>query len=241
MIKNIKKLSLLVLTCFAFLIFSSTAFALPEKKEEIVFEVEPITDVNKLFERAKKGESDLIKEKIKPQSVLINLVTNEEVKLKTFITTQKIKKVKSRDNMETDYYMTTVFAVSSWDDLNYEQAWDSTGGVRGYATVYWKEPYYQGFKQWQITKADGGWNINDSTLTCTNRKVFIAENGWSDKLQNNYYQEYPYANVGFTFNYTPFFEPIRAADLNAASVRTEATISRGSSSWLLRVVALCEQ
>jgi len=182
-----KKLSSLLATMFLLTtIFGGvSAFASsPEEKEIVLFEAEPITDVEVLLERAKNGISDsngeiatfTNKPSLSVQSIKTTGVEDEdEFKQDFYETTQKLKVVQKGDDI-IETYNTTSFAVLS-EGRKYETQPDSSGGVVAYSTVTYDRVPNGHLALYKLIKVSGGWNVHDSSISLSNREYTYGASG----------------------------------------------------------------
>jgi len=182
-------------------LFTTDAYAANEqpKKEgyRVVEKNKEITDLNILFENAKKRKSDLNEEQLEKLASKAELKANSkksnspDPKMETFETAQLLE-VREYESgiVEEDYAVTTfvivdeptttVSAASSEGGSQYRYKWDSTLGVKAYSTVYYRivsDP--RGSRHWDITSVSGGWQVEESTYILSGMKVVVGQNGWS--------------------------------------------------------------
>lgn len=180
-----KKLSTLLASLFLLttIFGSASSFAAtPEEKEVILFEAEPITDIDVLLERAKNGITDSTgkvttfskKPSLKIQA-LNESAASEEFEQETFETTQKIK-VTQKGSEITETYNTTEFVVLS-EGRKYETQPDSSGGVVAYSTVTYDRVPHGNLYLYKLIKVSGGWNVHDSSIILSNREYTYGASG----------------------------------------------------------------
>ncbi|MDE8563289.1 hypothetical protein PNH38_05235 [Anoxybacillus rupiensis] len=168
-----------------------------EKKYRVVEKNKEVTDLNILFENAKRGKSDLNEKQLQKLASKAELKADDKepnslnLNVETFETSQLLETREYEDgSVEKDYAITTfaianeptntLSTVSDEGGSQNRYKWDSTLGVKAYSTVYYSivsDP--RGSKHWDITSVSGGWQIEDNTYILSGMKVVIGQNGWS--------------------------------------------------------------
>jgi hypothetical protein len=207
---------------------------------------EEITDLEVLHKRAEEKKSDLdddyTKGKEKKNAIMKNNKTGEVIELETIHTTQLLSETKaiSLDNSieATNNYATTYFATASLDGTQNASDWDEeTKGVMAYSTIYWAQTTdSRGQTTVYMTKATGGWDKADGTISVLDREVLIGQNGVDENgpVTNQDVVKNP---SGLTFSYTVnFSRPVLVEFIPVVGITTDATLSRGTASWHLQLV-----
>ncbi|WCK53755.1 hypothetical protein PP175_20905 [Aneurinibacillus sp. Ricciae_BoGa-3] len=226
----------------------------------VTFEKQVETNPDNLFKRALKGETDLINDNIPLTAELKDEKGQIDSKhLKLFKTTQHIKSEKLSDGRVVDSYATTEFAVpqlastnsaqiassqavsaASYDGSTSNSAYDTqTYTIKAYGTIYWDNYYYSNQPSHlytQLKEATGGWTT-DSTISVTNKKVNMGENG------NSYYGYKQQATSFYpTQNTFDYFAPSSWVPVYYVSttymprnfgITTSATLNGHGTSWNL--------
>lgn len=212
--------------------------------EKIVFETEPITDLDILYERAENGISDKREKMINTKAVLQKIGSNKLSEIDIVQTTQCIKITEEDKGQKQTSYATTIFAsipnlpslLKSYDEYDYDEDEDSTYSVRAYSTIYWNE-YEDQYEilYGNLEKVIGGWQILDSRVYLSNRHVINGQCGWT--MTNRYKEysqnKYPSSN---TYSYTTpsSWLPVKfnpsAPPMELGST-SNVTITFGSNSW----------
>ena len=228
--------------------------ALAKEKEpsKIVQENVEIKDQKNLLERAEKGISDLSSSEVKfiPKADLKNLKNGQTVPVKTLETTQLLSTSKN-GNIEEKSYATTSFAlvpndqVVSTEDTSGNQSrgqWDSSYGVYAYSTVYWDIVYINGYESVTISQITGGWTIEDTTITLSDRvtKAYVVGTTFVNGYQQYSFGEDDTNIYTNTFNIwygSYYFNPVAVSGATdpSVSLATFATLHRGGSNWSLRL------
>lgn len=205
------------------------------ENSELISEKQIIKDNNILFERAKKGISDLHEEKIIPKAKLVNEKTQQELKVKTYTTSQLQKVTKdSSGKILQETYATTSFAIALSDGSQSDSSWDETGGVKASSTIYWNYAYNNGFTYLDMSgqKISGQWTIYDNELYLTNKKFTMGQSGIT--LNHGYKQQVSNSNPSsLTYNYTvPSWYPVLADGQSSIGMSAYALVNDNSGdSW----------
>lgn len=211
--------------------------------EKTVFETEPITDLDILYDHAKNGISDKI-ENMNTKAVLQKIGSNKLSEIDIVQTTQCIKITEDDKGQKQTSYATTIFASipnlpslrESYDEYDDDEDEDSTYSVRAYSIIYWNEYEDQAQLLYgNLEKVTGGWQILDSRVYLSNRHVINGQTGWT---MNNGWKEYQQNNYpsSLTYSYTTpsswlpvkFNPSAPQMDLGSTS---NVTITFGSDSW----------
>lgn len=253
-----KKTWICFLTCF-FFILVSTSFSFAStgqvsittnENSKVIYENQEIKDLDVLFNKALKGETDL-EVPVLLEGILINKKTGEKKTFKTYKTTQLLKVKKDKNGGIYKEYATTAFTVfnlnktfdnsvstsSEEGEYSAPAKWDSTGHVRAYSTIYFVfGETTNGVQTILTTRATGGWDVYDNQYSLQDRKVTITCNGLmegrigvSDQIQ----YEYP---DWLTFEYytDPNWDPVMTTfDYKVGDV-TDCEIYRGGDHWHLQ-------
>lgn len=237
-----RKSSVLLIMMAVFMLtftLNSLGFAAPNiNSSKIIFQKEVITDTDALFDRAVKGITDKNGGTFTPNAIAENKETGEKIPVKTFSTTQLAKQENLADGSIKNTYVTTSFAVLSFDGSQYKHQWDGAYSVDAYSTIYWNEVYYSGDpnKYISLYKADGGWTINDNSVAVSNKKATIGQTGL---VYNGVFRQYSqtYSPSGLTFSYDAPNSWLPVFYINCVvGCTTSATITRGGSSWSLNLI-----
>lgn len=236
-----KRKALLVFVTLIFISISMTfqASASPSQdKPKVIFQKDEITDLNKLFDLAKRGISDIEHSKFKPKATIKDDKGNI-AEIDTYSTTQHLKTLKHSDGTQNDYFVTTTFAVipAATGSKPFEK-WDSSYGIRAYSTIYWStvnDP--NGLLYYRFDKTTGGWERSDSTLLLSNREVMLGQYGWNlgGGWSNPTKTYYPTSN---TYTYSPGWQPVFGGGDFDFGMNCTVTIKHGSSGspWELHMV-----
>jgi hypothetical protein len=164
--------------------FNTPSYAQTQSKVNVIYEAKEIKDVNKLLARAKKGVTDDTSLE-KQNNEIVNLKGSKATKsLKTYNTSQLIKKVeKENGEIVETYAYTTITPLTSEDfaataDGNkYDSKYGESYGVQAYSTFYYETQDVNGNVHIDLTSANGGWNIDDSGLSISDQRVNVGQTG----------------------------------------------------------------
>lgn len=201
---------------------------------KVEFEAKEIKDKQVLFERAKKGITDLNDDKILTRGKLINVRTGKDEPARIYTTTQLLKVETLPNGSKQSSYVTTGFVVSPLDYAQYyDYNWDSTYSVKAYGTIYWNWWYDpNGVSYFDLAKVDGGWSIADSTCSLSGQYAIVAENGWV--YESGYHQQtttkYP-SGLTFAYSAPSTWEPVSSSGNYQVGQTTYTRINRGGSAW----------
>lgn len=188
-----------------------------------------------------------------------NIKTKQKKELKTYQTTQLLDIVEHIDGSVVKNYATTTFAIISSGDVpedqvtsnsfrimssspNSDDKWDPTYGVRAYSTIYWDDwTDPRGMDYYDLKKVSGGWDIQDSQISLTDREVTVGANGWVWNEFPPYQQQYEeFSPTPFTYNYSSAagnwnFFPVSASEQYAVGSSSVATVhyKQSSNTYLL--------
>lgn len=237
-------LKLMTVLSSLLLIFANISYAdnnnlTNEDKETVIYQATPITDINILFERAKKGITD-IEETVPSQKLIIESaigqnLSKEENAVEYYTTTQKIKAVKKGEEV-TETYATTNFAIMSAGSV-YQTTPDSSGGVVAYSTINYDRQTNNGLFTYKLISVTGGWNPHDSTISLSNRIVRygISGNKPGGGNVNEQSGDIPISVNAYGFSAPSTWGYVETSWMILGST-SEVTLTRGGSQWLLRHV-----
>lgn len=225
--------SLVVMAMLLVAIAWTYAYAAPGDSK-VEFEAKEIKDKPVLFERAKKGITDLDDEKIVTRGQLLNKRTGKAEPARIYTTTQLLRVEKLPNGARKSSYATTGFVVAALDHAHYyDYEWDSTFAVKAYGTIYWDWWYDpSGNAYYDLVKVDGGWSIADSTCSLSNKYVDIIQAGWP--YGKAYIQQkatkYP-SGLTFAYSVPSNWEPVAEVHRYQVGITTYTRINRGGASW----------
>lgn len=249
-----------ILTIFTILILFAANISLQTAKAETS---DTVMDIDKLYENAKTGISDLSPSKMNDilsnVSVELNTDTNKktfglnetngevEPSIQTYATANMIE-----SSEETSEYAITVFSditlqefpIQS-DVINPEISlfssgqWsddklDSSISVKAYTTIYVEAKDVNGTEHLRLTRTTGGWNILDSSVTLSDRHVTYGTSGAS--LSQD--QSITRAILANTFDIKPPkpFKFVNSELQYVIGSTSTATLTRGKTTWKLELV-----
>ncbi|MFZ7120991.1 MAG: hypothetical protein ACOWWH_08595 [Eubacteriaceae bacterium] len=239
-----KRITSILLVLMVMFFMGSISYAASDEEDswKIIYQKDEVTDLDILFEKAKKEITDkkisLTKVEFEKDNHSLNEFEFSDGKLKPviFSTTQKLNTVRSNSGVETSSYVTTDFVILSSGGTVYDYTWDGSYGVKAYTTTYWTGTNTSP-QEILIDRVTGGWTISDYQLSVSNKHVRIGNNGWtadgSIYRSNQIMNRYP---SGMTFNYyTPSsWGPTTAnSSYDGVGVNTYCTITRGSETYTL--------
>jgi hypothetical protein len=235
----LKKMTVCLMT-FVILVATSVlpSFAAPGKAREgkIIFSVPEIRDKNTLFERAKKGITDVPQEMVVSGGKFRNKQTGKELPVKTYNTTQLLEIKEFPDGLRKERYATTVFLVAQADGSFSWSEWDNTGGVRLSGTIYFNKSYdSQGQETIELYKVNGDYTIYDSTYSIDNQRVKVVQDGYSIEPGSGgvVYQRVWKYPTGFSFEYYPPSEwyPVRTSSNYMIGELIQCDVISRTSIW----------
>lgn len=197
-----------------------------------------VTDINKLYDMAKNGISDI--ESPNEKGIITSNETKESKYVDIISTTQLLEVKQSRSVMSKTYAKTIFLDTDSISknnlrrDSSSKSKWDKTGGVKASATVVFTISNGDGkFNYVSISKVSGNWSIADGQIRVTNRKVSINQSGLVSGglglMQQK--KETPTSN-SFSYNAPSNWKPVGIDSLSYYSgVELSTTLVRGGSSW----------
>jgi hypothetical protein len=191
--------------------------------------MEGITDVD---------ESTHIKIKAKKDKSKDKKDVGKETELDALKTTQKIEVKELEDGTIVESYKTVTLSsigIESTSEL-YNAKWDESIGVKTNSTVYYDKIYSGSILYVKHMGAKGGWQIADSWLSVSSKRVRLGIFGMtSDGTTENKYKDY-YPS-GSTFSYgSPGWRSVRGDQyFTKLGATTYAKISDGSETWSLEM------
>jgi hypothetical protein len=234
----LRKRFILGLTILLTFCFSSSVYAMsndiqtPVKK--ITYKATEIKDIDKLIDRAKKGISDIPKEKFGANYTLKNNNTNNEITENSLSTTQLLQVATEGDATINEYATTTVSLIPMASLSQYDENYDSSYGVKAYSTIYWTTTTINNVWYAALTSTSGGWTISDTSIGLSNRHVQQGESGTGSNgmVINPSYDFYPTSN---TYSHSVSWAYVNISGLGWYSFgnNTNVTLTRQSTSWTL--------
>jgi len=160
---------------------SVPAFAVSDvsvKESKLLYQSQEIKNVDKLFERAKNGVSDIESDK-EGNGAVSQILKNKEGKqrdVRLYKTTQKLKEIKlANGETETQYATTVIASVSrTYDGNRSDSGSDVSVSVKSSSTFYWSNVTINGISCIKHQGASGSWVISDSNISISNRQVELG-------------------------------------------------------------------
>ncbi|MDO0824869.1 hypothetical protein [Desulfosporosinus nitroreducens] len=216
-------------------------------KSIVITENKQITDIDKLFDRAKKGISDIKDNDIVPQAKgeAISKESGISIKAHLLSTTQLLKEEQLPGGDIVKTYATTNFAlvpesqlldaaqgIASDSSLT-DSDWDKTDGVKAYGTIYWNYSYNGGVKYASMAGQTnkGGWSPL-SGYSLSKKKVTYGQSGMtaSNGAKTQSSSITPSA-LTWSYKVPSKWIPVKADSTSYMGQSAYALVSRGSSSW----------
>ncbi|WP_067843690.1 hypothetical protein [Amphibacillus sediminis] len=197
------------------------------------------------FADAKKGHSDIPIEDLKNEvnitsdtlSVgLLTLDNNASFHADNYITSEIIY-----ENDGVEFVSVTLFSdITLYDDeVNLiqpmadkgDEEYDSSYGVRAYSRIYYDRYTERGVTMAKLTKVTGGWNVYDSSISLSSRRVRYGASGWPG-VQHSY-TKYPTSN-SYTYNLPSSTKGVALTGTYHIGTNSHVTLKRGTrSTWTL--------
>ncbi|ATW26327.1 hypothetical protein [Candidatus Formimonas warabiya] len=198
-----------------------------------------ITDVDQLFLRAKNGITDCdVKPFIKNEKAFLRS-QGDSKELQTYSTAQVLKETKKQNGSTEKTIAVTTFVIVPLGGGSYnDEKPDSTGAVVAYSTRYWSTITDSVNNTcYLLTRASGGWRIEDAQVSLSSRKVIYNCNGagadGGPAVTTQHVTKTPTSN---TFSYSTGFTKYvcHGFDLGfSVGVSTEVKLTRGTANWYL--------
>lgn len=230
----------------AFSFFGESTFAkVSDAPIRVLSEEVEIKDIDELFERAKENVNDLDANVIEDK--LDASLTKEgggasETAVDLISTSQLLKVSEKNDGTRLEEFAVTAFTadvgqqMASGSSSRSASLWDESYSVRAYATYYFTRHVKGDYTYHDITRATGGWERADTSVTISQKKVIYGASGQRLK-DSGYVQQsqtmYPSGNT-FAYNAPSSWEPV--ITLHGVGVSTWVTMNRGRSTWTLKLV-----
>lgn len=112
-----------------------------------------------------------------------------------------------------------------------DSKWDDSSGVQAYSRVYYKTKTEGNRPYGKLTKATGGWNVADPSISLTNRIVRYGTIGWPAGDSQSV-TKYP-SNNSFNYNAPSNWQYVNMNAMYQIGVNSTVTLKKGSSSWTL--------
>lgn len=200
----------------------------------VIYQKSEIRDVDKLFERAKNGISDIESDK-EINGETIQVLKNKEGKkrdVKLYRTTQKLKEIKLENGeIETQFATTVIASVSrAYDEKRSDSGSDRSVSVKSSSTLYWSNVTVKGVPSTQHQGASGSWAVQDFNISISNRQVELGAVGYSsESFALNQYHTYDTPNNTFDFPAPSSFKPVATAKRGFFGVNTKCTVKEIST------------
>lgn len=201
-------------------------------------------DIEKSYEDAVNGVSDIPLSKIKSDVNLStesfkilsdNKESEEDVEINNYVTSEIIYQDENFTSISATVFSDIYFNTNS----NYIQPladigddkYDSTYGVRAYSRVYYTTFTDRNLTWVNLTKVTGGWNVYDSSIKLSSRRVRYGSSGWPGVVQS--YTKYPSSN-SYTYTLPSSTKPVALTGGYTIGTNSYVQLKRGtSSSWTL--------
>jgi|GEM_PF-1372958 len=170
---------LLSILSFSFVFANDFKNTNSSDKKVILVEHEEINNLNTLIKRAKAGITD-IKFNGNPEWVFKDLNTGNIKQFKAMNTTQLLSEYKIGSNIYKTYKTTLIYAPE-YDGSDYRTKWDPSISVEAYSNIYWNSytSDVTGNELHGLSAVSGGWYETDPTVSASDRKVYIAQDGFN--------------------------------------------------------------
>lgn len=110
-------------------------------------------------------------------------------------------------------------------------------GVLAYSTVYWRNSTYGPLQYCSMAdqNINGGWSVDDSQISVTNRKFDMGQSGPSYYTTVTQYIPTQSPGLDYTYQGPTNWLPVQNINggLSAVGMNSSATLVRGGSSWSL--------
>ncbi|WP_227836461.1 hypothetical protein [Clostridioides sp. ES-S-0001-02] len=206
---------------------------------KVTYSEKQITDMNKLYDMAKNGISDV--ETSNEKGIITSDKTGESMDVDAISTTQLLEVKQSKDVVSKTYVKTifldtdTIKNNSLRRDNKTESGWDKTGGVKATATVVYTTNSYGTYNTYiKVSSASGKWTISDGQILISNRKVVLNQSGTRPNGGMGIVQaqnKTPTSN-SFSYNFPSSWYPVaRELAGYVCGPGMSCTLKRGGSSW----------
>ncbi|MGC7845723.1 hypothetical protein ACP3TJ_01430 [Desulforudis sp. 1088] len=224
---------LLLLSCI-FALAANAAPSQPDRGGKVVFEKEPITDIDVLYDRAVRGISDLSAGAILASSTLTD-PSGKSLDVPVLVTAERIREVQYDDGSELTTYAVTSIGILAAGSVTIDE-YDSSYSWRCVNKLYYDEyndPNGQGWGK--LTKGSVTYYRSDSQVSGKNAKMTLYENG---QAQNGSFfnQSTTYSigvpSLGTTYSKSVSWPYIRMWSCPGLyEVRSDIDLTRGGSTW----------
>lgn len=190
----------------------------PETDEEVLFETAEITDLEVLYEKAKK--EDKLQKAVDKYSVKSNGKSKKAtatlkngkntIEVETVSTVQLLKTVKNEGLVEKTYAVTS-FASPTIDELESVSTLadssksgsktDSGISVKSSATIYYTESTVSGYASVDLNRTATSWSVLDGRTYIENRRIQMAAQGTNSGYYYNQVDAIRYQNTNTTATY----------------------------------------
>lgn len=207
-------------------------------EKKIILQQEEITDLDVLYEKAKKEKKEKKKQLVDPTAVLTGPEGSVEVET---LTTTQLLEVSEENGVKTETYAVNSFAEPLEGDFEFtaqatgsrsDYSYDSARAGRLNSTFYFTNTTTAGQPAVKLNRAVASFTVLDSSVSMTNRKMWLGASGYTS---GGYTQQYTgkYTVTGSSrVVYAPTsWAPIATAPSKTFGVNSSATITRRGSSW----------
>ncbi|WP_342538211.1 hypothetical protein MKY15_18610 [Sporosarcina sp. FSL K6-1540] len=221
-------------------------------EEIVIFEQEEITDIDKIVERAIKGETDVndfdfevvpsvteittkdgLKNAIEPSLSKSDSKDINEEDFEVFKTTQKLKETQLSDGSIVTDYVTN--AVVVYDERSSGTKTDGSYTVSGEVSIRWQQ-MNDGKIKWKVFSTKGSWTVLDTAFSLSNRKVHYGQVGLEACIYNDCNEVKSPTSNSYLYH-APTTWPWLSMFTGVASVssNTSVNVNRGSSTFVFNV------
>lgn len=212
-------------------------------EKKIIMQQEEITDLDVLYEKAKKEKKEKKEQLVNPKATLEGTKGSMEVEA---LTTTQLLEVSEENGVKTETYAVnsfveplesdlefTTLATGSNSDYNYDYA--KSGRLN--STFYFTNTTTGGQPAIKLHRAVASFTILDSSVSMTNRKMWLGASGYTSggyktQVTGNYTVTGPSRVV-----YAPSsWVAVAKAPSKYFGVNSSATMSRSGSSWSINLV-----
>lgn len=202
--------------------------------KKIIFQQEEITDLNVLYEKAKKEKKD----SSPSQAILKGAKGSTEIDT---ISTSQLLRVTENNGVSEETYSVTYFAeptnaqleaLAENSSTRYKD--DDSYSGRISSTFYYTNTTTAGQPAVQLERASATFTILDSSVAMSNKQMWLGASGWTSGGTVSQVTGRYTVTGNYRLVYAPSnWDPIATAPYKNFGVNAQATLSRGGSTWTL--------
>lgn len=230
----------LLLLIFPGSVGASDKEANTEKK--IIMQQEEITDLDVLYEKAKKEKKEKKEHLVNPKATLKGAKGSMEIEA---LTTTQLLEVTEENGVKTETYAVSSFVEPLEGDLEFttqatgarsDYSYDDARAGRLNSTFYFTNTTTAGQPAIKLQRAVASFTILDSSVSMTNRKMWLGASGYaSGGYKTQVTSKYTVTGSSREVYAPSTWVAVATAPTKYFGVNSSATMTRNGSSWSINL------